>query len=458
LGGADSNSDGVIIAGTDGSPILRVPVSGGQPKPVTSLAPNENAHRWPQFLPDSKHFLYYRASSDPARMGVYIGSVDVQANQQSTQRLLASDQQAYYAPSPGGGTGHLLFLRGTALMAQPFDPDKLTLSGEPTAIADAVDSYVTNHALFSVSNTGTLVYRGGFTQRVLTWLDQQGHPAGKLGDSGEYSAPAISPDGNRIAVAIGPEATRDIWILDVARDRSARLTFDPARHDFPVWSRDGKYIAFSSNRSGQGDIYIKPSDGSGDEKLLLKTDEPKSAESWSKDGHFLIFTSNGPQTFADLWALPVQPEGKPVVLLRTQFAEQFPRISPDGRWLAYTSNESGDNDVYVRPFMPDAPNGAGAKWLVSKGGGFRPIWRPDGKALFYISANFQVVSVDIDTSQGFQAGTPRRIFTPPSGGSLFISGWDLSPDGKRFLFIGPLSTNRVIPFTVIVNWAAGLKK
>jgi Tol biopolymer transport system component len=462
LGGADSNSDGVIIAGTDGSPILRVPASGGQLNPVTSLAPNENAHRWPQFLPDGRHFLYHRASSDPAKMGVYIGSVDVQTNQQSTQRLLASDQQAYYAPSPGGGTGHLIFLRGTTLMAQPFDPDKLTLSGEPTAIADGVDSYVTNHALFSVSNTGTLVYRGGSgTQRVLTWFDQQGNPAGTLGDPGEYSAPAISPDGGRVAVAIGPEATRDIWILDVARERSTRFTVDPAGEDFPVWSPDGKYIAFSSKRSGQGDIYIKPSDGSGEEKLLLKTDEPKFAESWSKDGRFLFFTSNGPQTLADLWALPVQPAGKPVALLRTQFTEVFPRISPDGRWLAYTSTESGAPDVYVRPFTPDAPTEGGAKWLVSKGGGFRPIWRPDGKALFYLSlsANIQVVTVDIDTSQGFQPGTPRRIFTAPSGASSpSIYRWDLSPDGKRFLFVSQPVANRVIPFTVIVNWAAGLKK
>ena len=458
LNGAGWNSDGVIIAGSaTRTPILRVLASGGQATPVTALAPGDSAHVWPQFLPDGKHFLYQRVSSDAAKAGVYIGSIDVQADQQSMQRLLASDRQAYYAPSPGGGTGNLIFLRQGTLMAQAFDPDKMTLSGEPAAIVDGVDSYsARNYGLFSVSNTGTLVYRAGSgRQTMLTWFDQQGNPAGALGEPGDYSDPAISPDGSRVAVAKGP-ANRDIWILDVARGASTRFTFDPARDETPAWSPDGKNIAFSSNRSGVMDLYIKPADGSGEEKVLLKTDEPKAVERWTKDGRFLLFNSTGQKTTGDLWALPFPGEAKPVSLLQTQFFEDFARVSPDGRWLAYTSNESGIFESYVRPFTPEAPAGTGAKWLVSKGGGVRPIWRPDGKELFYITLANQVMAVDIDTSKGFQAGTPRRRFANPP--SALSTGWDLSPDGKRFLFVAPPNTGRAIPFTVVLNWEAGLKK
>jgi eukaryotic-like serine/threonine-protein kinase len=457
LGGAGWNSDGVIIAG-GGGPILRVSASGGQTTAVTALATGETAHRWPQFLPDGKHFLYLRTSSDAAKAGVYVGSIDAQPNQQSMQRLLASDRQAYFAPVPGGGTGHLIFLRGATLMAQPFDPSKMTLSGEPAAIADGVDSYPgTTHGLFSVSDTGTLVYRGGTgAQTVLTWFDQQGNPAGTLGDPGDYSSPAISPDGSRVAVAMGPPASRDIWILDVARGASTRFTFDPARDDYPAWSPDGKNIAFSSTRGGQADLYIKPADGSGEEKLLLKTEEPKYDERWTKDGRFLLFTSTGPKTAPDMWALPFGGDAKPVSLLQTQFDERFASVSPDGRWLAYLSAESGSAEIYVRPFTPEAPAGTGAKWLVSKGGGIRPIWRPDGKELFYLTLANQVMAVDIDTSKGFQAGTPRRMFIAPPGTTN--TSWDLSPDGKRFLFAAPPNAGRVIPFTVVLNWAADLNK
>jgi Tol biopolymer transport system component len=327
------------------------------------------------------------------------------------------------------------------------------------AIADGVDSFAArNYGLFSVSNTGTLVYRGGTgPQTMLTWFDQQGNSAGTLGDPGEYANPAISPDGTRAAVGVGPAPSRDIWILDAARGTSTRFTFDPARDDNPAWSPDGKNIAFSSTRGGgQGDLYIKPADGSGEEKLLLKTDEPKVPERWTRDGRFLLFTSLGPKNGSDLWALPFAKEAKPVSLLQTRFQERMAKVSPDGRWLAYMSTESGTPEDYVRPFTPEAPAGTGAKWLVSKGGGIRPLWRPDGKELFYLTLAGQVMAVDIDASKGFQAGAPRRMFTAPPGAPQ--AGWDLSSDGKRFLFVAPPNTGRTIPFTVVLNWAAGLKK
>ena len=156
-------------------------------------------------------------------------------------------------------------------------------------------------------------------------------------------------------------------------------------------------------------------------------------------------------------ALPLPGGAKPVSLLQTQFAEGVARVSPDGHWLAYTSSESGTFENYVRPFTPDAPAGTGAKFMVSKGGGALPLWRPDGKELFYLSLTNQVMAVDIDTSKGFQAGTPRRMFASPVVAAPTVR-WDVSPDGKRFLFAAPPSATHVIPFTVVLNWAAGLKK
>ena len=473
LSGASWSPEGIIIAGSSGgeaSPILGVRASGGGVVPVTVLDEDESAHEWPQFLPDGKHFLYERVSSDPEKTGIYIGSIEAAPNRQSRERLLAADRQAYYAASPGGGTGHLIFLRQATLMAQAFDPATMTLSGEATAIVDGVDSSATkNYGLFSVSDTGTLVYRGGFgSQTVLTWIDLQGNPAGTLDGRGDYSSPAISPDGSRVAVAVGAAPSQDIWILDVAGGASTRFTSDPGREDFPAWSPDGKTIAFSSERGGKLDLYAKPADGSGEAKLLLKSDEPKSVERWTNDGRFLLFDSTDP-TSLHMWALPMPGGGKPLPLLQSEDQEGVARVSPDGRWMAYTSTESGTPENFVRPFAPGASagpavagpgvGGPGAgrdtKWQVSNGGGIRPLWAPDGKTLYYIGAG-PVMAVDVHTDKGFEAGMPRSLFMAPAGTAT--TGWDITPDGKRFLFAVPPTTGVSAPFTVVPNWAAGLKK
>ena len=278
--------------------------------------------------------------------------------------------------------------------------------------------------------------------KLLTWFDQQGKVTGTSGEGGDYVNPAISTDGSRIAVVLRPAEKRDIWIPDVARGTSTRFTFDPADDGYAAWS------------GGTRDLYIKPADGSGEEKLLLKTDQNKNDLRWTRDGRFLLFSSTSPKTKYDVWALPFPGEPKPIPLLQTPFNERVARVSPDGRWLAYTSDESGTYENYVRPFTPDAP-GTGAKWLVSKGGGIHPLWRADGKELFYPTLAGQMMTVDIDTGKGFQAGTPRPLF---SGPGVVGSDWDLSPDGKRFRYSAPPSAGKVIPFTVVLNWAAGLKK
>lgn len=461
INGAASNKDGIILAGiapnAGPQPILRI--SGGAAAPVTVLAKGDTRHAFPQFLPDQRHFLYLRISGDPNQMGAYVGSIDAKPEEQSLKRLLATNRQAYYAPSPRGGSGYLIFLRETTLMAQMFDPDKLALSGEPVPVAEGVDSFTqANYGLFSVSDSGALVYRLGAGSKLTpAWFDQNGNSTGTLGEPGEYARPAVSPDGTRIAIVSGSSGSRDIWILDAARNTSTRFTFDPADDDSPVWSPDGKSVAFASTRKGEPHLYLKPADGSGEERLL--NDQPGVPTSWSKDGRFLLFSSGSPKTGTDLWVLtdPGSAGAKAIPILATQFNEQNGQLSPDGRWIAYQSNESSVSDIWVRPFSA-AENAlsSGAKQLVSRGVSIYPHWRSDSKQLLYSTFNMDVMAVDIDAAKGFQAGTPRRLFTAPP--PLINVGWSMTADAKRFLFATTPNGGRPAPFTVVLNWAAGLKK
>jgi eukaryotic-like serine/threonine-protein kinase len=463
LNGVTTNKDGVVVFASSaaGQPVFRVAAGGDAPVPLTALVKGEGAHRWPQFLPDGRHFLYLRTSTDSNQMGMYVGSIDVKPEAQSLKRLLATNRQAYYAPGPNGSRGHLVFLRDVTLMAQPFDPDRLELSGDAVPIADGVDSFPGNtYGLFSVSDTGALVYRTGAGGKLtMTWLDQHGNLAGTLGESGDYSTPVVSPDQTRIAVALGPPNARDIWIMDIVRNTTSRFTFDPANDDNPNWSPDGKFIVFASNRTGQPKLYIKPADGSGEDRPL--GDQPGIPTSWSRDGHFILLTIVDPKNGPDIWALPdpLRESGraKAFPVLATQFGEAQAQISPDGRWMAYVSAESGSAQIYVRPFSGDGNSGSpGAKWLISRSISNYPRWRSDGKQLFYVSNTLDLMAVDVDTSKAFQVGTPRRLMAAPP--PLLTVGWDVMADGKRFLFATTPNGGRTPAFTVVLNWAAGSKK
>jgi serine/threonine-protein kinase len=226
-----------------------------------------------------------------------------------------------------------------------------------------------------------------------------------------------------------------------------------------VWSPDGRFVVFSSNRLGQRDLYFKPADGSTDERLLFKSDEPKVPTSWSRDGGSLLFTSISAKTADDVWALSMEGELKPIAIVQTPFQDGNGRFSPEGSWISYRSNESGQFEVYVRPFSPQGGSDTlGARRLISTGTGWHSRWRPDGKAVLYSTLGSQqtIMEVDIDTSTGFRAGTPRSLLAGVP--SVLDNGWDLAPDGKRFLFLATPGDGRTIPFTVMINWAAALKK
>lgn len=279
--------------------------------------------------------------------------------------------------------------------------------------------------------------RGAIDGR-LTWFDRQGKVVGTIGERGVYRTLSISPDGTRVAAERTDPQTqnRDIWLLGATSGATTRFSSDPAWDAFPTWSPDGRQIVFTSNRSGVYDLYRKPSSGAGNEELLYKSIEGKGPNSWSPDGKFLIYYSLGQPTHLRLLAVDGPADRKPSPIVDPQFSSVTGRFSPDGHWIAYSSNESGKNEISVRPF--DAAIGsAGNPIVVTSGGGRTPLWSADGKELFYITPDGMATALEIDAGAKFQTGTPQPLFKVPAG-LLF---WDVSPntsgDATRFLMPVP---------------------
>ena len=460
------NRDGVIVFADNIRGIMQVSADGGVAVPLTTFDPSrkEVVHVLPSFLPDGRHFLYLRASSTPENSGIYVGSLNTKPEEQNSRRILTTTSGPVYVPSSDSDSGQVLFLRQGTLMAQPFDVHRLEPFGEVVPIAEHVGSYI-DYGLFSASSNGVLVYRSAVGQNYqLTWFDRQGIILGTVVESGPYNSMALSPDERRVVVSLtNPENTPnwDVWLLDLGRNTSTRLTYDQARATFPVWSADGSSIIFDSIHEGEMNLYLKLASGAGGERLLLKSTaeykNDKYATSLSRDGRFLLYTVEDPETKSDLWVLPLQGDRKPRPFLRTKFNEGLGRFSPDGHWIAYTSDESGSDEIYVREFSSDSAQGpwdAGSKWLISKGGGTNPRWRGDGKELFYVAFDGKLTSVDISAKPMFKAGAPRPLFQlPPS----FIVG-DVTADGRRFLIGVPVAQSASVPFTVVLNWQTILKK
>jgi DNA-binding winged helix-turn-helix (wHTH) protein/Tol biopolymer transport system component len=466
--GGSWNRDGVIVFADLGSAdstggLMQVSAAGGVASPLTTLdrSRKEFVHVLPSFLPDGRHFLYLRDSSSPETSGAYVGSINTKPEEQDSKRLLATTAEPVYVPSSDSDSGQVLFLRQRTLMAQPFDAHRLEPFGEAVPIAEHVGSYL-DYGFFSASSNGVLVYRSDAGQIYqLTWLDQQGKVLATVAEPDRYNNMALSPDGRRVAVSrTNPENTPnwDVWLLDVGRNRSTRLTYEQLRATFPVWSADGSSIIFGSERAGGINLYLKLASGAGDERLLLKSsDGYKYATSSSRDGRFLLYTAINPKTKSDLWVLPSNGDHKPIPFLRTDFNERSGQFSPDGHWIAYISDESGGNEIYVRKFSSSSAQGSwdsDGKWLISKGGGTGPRWRGDGKELFYVASDGKLMSVDIRAKPVFEAGAPRPLFQLPPG---FLGG-DVTADGRHFLIGVPVAQSASVPFTVVLNWQTILKK
>jgi Tol biopolymer transport system component len=466
-------SDKKIFFGQPRVGVREVSAAGGAP---ILIAPRGQA--FPTLLPDGRHFLYLGAADG----GVYLGSLDAKPEQQGSKKLLPDTSPIAYAPNPGAGSGgadkgYLLFLRAATapppgaflgtLMVQPFDSRKLELTGDPVPIAEQVTN-------FSISPSGVLVYRtAGSVQApsfsAPTWFDRQGKILGLAGESG--LSIALSPDEKRLATSrVLSTVKDDIWLYEFANGTSTRFTFGQGLDMNPVWSPDGSRIAFSSDRAGPWDLYVKASNGVGEDQLLLKTAERKSPSSWSRDGRFLLYSNLDD---VNLWVLPINngtaaKDQKPFLFAPKATQGRF---SPDMRWIAYVSAESGGNEAWVRPFDPTSADGSaasGGKWTVSRGGATSVRWRGDGKELFYAAPDGMIMSVDVTTSPSspaFSAGVPKPLF---KGSPLLGVWWDVSSDGKRFLLTSaarPASDSKdgkapspaSEPYKVVLNWTAALK-
>jgi serine/threonine protein kinase/Tol biopolymer transport system component len=455
VGGAWSR-DGVILFGApDG--LHRVPASGGVPVLVTKAdaAGQESGHGYPQFLPDGKRFLYFVQSGNANTQGIYAGSLD---RPQDRVQILLTSAKALYAPPVAGHPGYLLWLREQTLLAQRFDAGNLRPEGDPAPLAEDIARNGSRPA-FWTSDAGLLVYRvGGNSDKAkLVWIGRDGKRLGNAGPEDVYTSLRLSPDGKRVAVGRrDPAGYDDTWLLEFGQGVFTRFTFDPKDDTGPVWSPDGRQIAFSSNRSGFYQLYRKDSGGAGQEEQLTSGLDNKFLSDWSRDGRYLLYMERAPKTGDDIMALPLEGERKPMVVLQTAFNETGGVFSPDGKWIAYQSNESGRNEVYVRALSPAAAV-AGGKWQVSNQAGNRPRWRSDGKELFYLAQSNRMMAAGIRmTATSVETDTARELF-PISVDAGTNSPYDVTPDGQRFLVEELSATARPAPLTVVTNWQAGLK-
>ncbi len=458
------NRHGDIVLGSwsggSGGSMWRVSAAGGEATPVTQvdLSRGEFVHTWPTFLPDGKHFLYFR-SGPPDVEGMYVGSLDVDAGNQSRQRILATGVPAVFA------NGHLFFPRAGTLMAQPFDARRMELRDVRVPVAQDVGITWYSTGMFSVSDEGVFVYRTASAPRTfqLTSIDRQGKTVRTFGPPGTDGRVVLSPDGARAVAKDAPyDVPGDLWMLDLASDGRTRFTFNKDVYSPAVWSPDGARIAYSAGRLGDT-IYEKAASGFGDGQVLLK--EPGLRHlptSWSRDGRFLLYhTQNATNTGYDLWALSVS-DRKPHLMLGEAFNEWGGVFSPDMRWVAYVSLETGALGVYVRPFrvsrQTGQPSFGEGKWQVSNYGNW-PQWRIDREIVFNTApGGTGVFAAPVNpTGTAFWSGPPQRLPFPPSTG--VITTPQSMPDGQRFLIEVPVDQPAArTSISVVLNWPALLKR
>jgi Tol biopolymer transport system component len=443
--GADGSwgSEGFILFdGTPIDPIYRVSAAGGTPVAAVKAEASrkETEVGWPEFLPDGRHFLYMVSGQKPEDSAYRIGSLD----STESKALAPAQTLVSYAPP-----GYLLFVRDKTLVAQPFDAKALKTTGEPIPLAEHIGTDSVGLARFSVSRNGTLAYRTGETGDRFLWVDRSGKEGDVVGDPGDSRNPAFSPGGDRLAFdLVDPRRGKtDVWIRDLKRGVSSRFTFGADGSSAPLWSPDGKRMVYTV----VNDLFEKAAEGLSDEKLLLKTEELKVACDWSRDGRYIAISSQGKETGWDIWVLPMIGDRKPVPFLKTSFAELKPVFSPDGHFLAYQSNESGRVEIYVQSFP-----GPGGKWQISTSGGNEPRWRADGKELYYRAPDQKLMAVDVQTGNSVTAGAPRPLFPGRFDTSIARNHFLPTADGRRFLTVAPLGREAMTPTTVVLNWYAEL--
>jgi eukaryotic-like serine/threonine-protein kinase len=452
VGGFWTRDDVIVYGSYPTGPLMRVSAAGGVPVPMTALntSHQERNHFWPVLLPDQKHFLYYRVAAGTT--GLYVRSLDAKPEAPDSRNLGPVGLAYGYIASPDPDAGWVLLGRDNTLIARPFDARHLEFTSEPTVVAERVGTF---HAAVqaSASVNGVVVYGAGGSEDIqLTWVDRNGKVLGPAGDPGRYpSVPlALSPDATRVAITRGDPTVANLWLLDLSRGSSSRLTFGSYVDQFPVWSPDGRQIAFASTRGG---MYVKAADGTGEEQLLARAGRPFD---WSRDQRYLLYGTLEPKTKSDLWVLPLaRGAAGPVPFLVTESNETFGALSPDGRWIAYASDESGRDEIYVRPFNPSIPGIAPVtgKWMISREGGTRPRWRRDGKEIYFLAPDGKVMASGVTVDPVFRPGVPRTMVSDAANLRLF----DAAPDGSKFL-LGSVVAQATQSLTVVMNSTAMLRK
>jgi serine/threonine protein kinase len=457
--GASWGKDGKIVLPVDQVTGLSVvSEAGGIPVQLTELdtTRKEQTHRYPMFLPDGKHFLYFArttaSGSGSALDAICVGSVDGTVN----KRLLNGISNAAYSK------GYLLYMRENSLMAHAFDPDALELEGDPFPIAESVD-FSTRYSVasFTVSQNGILVYMGKSAASVpeLALFGPDGTKKRSFGQPEVFVNARLSTDGSMIVMDLYEVSARnaDVWLLDIVRGVKTRFTFDNSVDANPIWSPDGKSIIFSSNRNGRYDLFVKNTNGATDERVLFSSPLLKAPNDWSSDGRYVLFTSSGdPDTKTDIWAMLMAGDQTPFPFVRSEFSEMSGAFSPDGKWVAYQSDESGKNEVYVRPFP-----GPGAKWQVSTSGGRSPFWKNNGKEIYYLNGGKIMAAQVTGSGQTFTVGAVREYFNPSEVGGVNMGNGtvrDISPDGNTILLSVSKGTLATAPLTLVVNWHEEFKK
>jgi Tol biopolymer transport system component len=442
------SADGIILfSGSVGEGALfRISSEGGPVVPVTRLdaARGELVHSWPQFLPDGRRFIYHAQSRAFENGGVYLGSID--SNERTL--ILRTAANAVYATS-----GHLLFEQSGNLMVQAFEARTGVLSGQASALGDRVSSSpAPGYLPVSIGADGTMAYWNGRPSATeLLWFERNGRPLGRIGTPGPYQSPALSPDATKVLITemISPGRT-ELTNVDVSSGVTTRLMFSGAGQlasAFGIWSSDGKDIVYTSVGANGVRMQQRAASGIGREPELLGP-PALFPEDWSRDGRWLVHTVIAGKTLSDIWAFNLA-DRKSTPIVEQPGNQVQARLSSDGRWLAYTSDESGNWEVYVQSF----PDGRG-KWLVSTAGGSQPLWRRDGKELFYVAADDRLIAVPIIGTTTFEIGVSRPLFVTriPPVVAPWRTNYAVSSDGQRFLI------NSVVPeavpgaITIAVNW------
>ena len=438
--GASWGSRGVILIGTRGT-LLQVSAAGGEPVPATALnaAAGDQFHERPDFLPDGRHFLFVVLSGGLNHFQAFVGDLD------SNERL---ELPGIRSGARFAATGHVLFTRNNALMAQRFDVARLTLSGEPFQIAERAAGG--NTTPFSASTNGSVAYLAQpDTQTEVQWFNRAGTPLGVAGPRGRYFNQELSPDDARIALDLLTEGNVDIWTLDIATSVRSRVTTHEAAEFAPTWSPDGRSIGFTSYRSGVGNLYRREVDVvAASDTLVQQSATEQRLSDWSRDDRYLIYEQDG-QTAGEvnIWAVSLGGRPETIRVTNTPFINHNPRLSPDARWIAYESNEAGQFEVYVQSFPRD-----GARQQVSAGGGLTPRWRPDGTELYYLTGEGVVMARSVTVvGDTLRLGLPSRLF----GANVAFTGvgrvLNVSSDGRFLLNVVP-ADRAPSSLVVLHNW------